>query len=130
MDVATQQQLLYEKKRKSKGVAYLLWLFFGFFGAHRIYLERTGSGIAQLILTLTGIGLLVTLPWWIADAFLIPGMAGRKNAEIADELRLGIFGDPVPARRIEHAPPRSLDPRVEEIRELGRSRFRKLRDRF
>lgn len=34
----------YEAKRKSTGVAYLLWLFLGLFGAHRLYASRGNSG--------------------------------------------------------------------------------------
>lgn len=49
--------------RKSKGVAYLLWLFLGLIGGHRFYLGHVGIGIAQL-LTAGGLGI-----WWIIDAF-------------------------------------------------------------
>jgi len=121
-----ERHLAFEAKRKSKGIAYLLWLVFGMFGAHRFYLGRKGSAIAQLILTLTVFGTLVSFPWWLVDAFLIPGIADHENLKTIHELG-GRRGEPEPARRIEHA--RSLDPRVEEIREMGRSRFRKLRDR-
>src|SRR5262249_3806236 len=31
--------------------AYVIWLFFGIAGAHRVYFGRIGSGLAQLILT-------------------------------------------------------------------------------
>lgn len=34
---------------KSKSTAYLLWFFFGLFGVHRFYLNKTGSGILYLL---------------------------------------------------------------------------------
>ncbi|HEY5125193.1 MAG TPA: NINE protein [Ignavibacteria bacterium] len=34
---------------KSKGVAYLLWFFFGIFGAHKFYLGKVGIGIIYLL---------------------------------------------------------------------------------
>ncbi len=88
MALSTQQQMLIEQRllneRKSTGAAYALWLFVGFLGGHRFYLGRTGSGVAQLVLTIlgwltivVGIGLfflLIVGIWVLVDAFLIPGM--------------------------------------------------------
>jgi len=56
---------------KSMFVAYVLWYFLGMFGGHRFYMKKTGSAVAQLILTITLIGVLVTFIWWIVDAFLV-----------------------------------------------------------
>lgn len=50
--------------------ALLAW-FVGVFGAHRFYVGKTGSAIAQLILTLTIIGLLVTIVWVLIDFIMI-----------------------------------------------------------
>jgi TM2 domain-containing membrane protein YozV len=36
-------------KRKSKLVAYLLWLFLGFFSAHKFYLEKDKTGIVYFL---------------------------------------------------------------------------------
>ena len=41
-----------DAERKSMGTAYLLWLFLGFFGAHRFYTGRRESGIGYVVLTL------------------------------------------------------------------------------
>ncbi|WP_452232590.1 TM2 domain-containing protein [Lacinutrix sp. MEBiC02595] len=58
---------------KSKGVAFLLWFFLGFFSAHRFYLEKTGSGILYLCtFQLFGIG-------WIIDLFTLGGMVDNYN---------------------------------------------------
>jgi TM2 domain-containing membrane protein YozV len=58
----------------SVGVAYLLWFFLGFFGAHHLYMGR-GIGIWILsVLTLQGLGI-----WWFVDLFLIPGACANNN---------------------------------------------------
>ncbi|MGD9918911.1 MAG: TM2 domain-containing protein [Paenirhodobacter sp.] len=81
-------------------VAYLLWFFLGFFGAHRFYLGRWVSGLMMLVLF--GIGSALTfllvgyIPlalvglWWLIDALMIPSMIASDRAwlryEIAREL--------------------------------------------
>ncbi|WP_276651260.1 TM2 domain-containing protein [Corynebacterium vitaeruminis] len=54
-------------------VAYVLWLFLGFFGAHRFYLGENVGGVLQL-LTVGGAGL-----WWMLDVALIPGLVDSAN---------------------------------------------------
>ncbi len=77
------RRLVYEQKvhpkdisafpQKSLGVAYLLWFPLGIIGAHRYYLGKTGTAIAQT-LTLGGLGV-----WWLVDFFLIPSMTHQAN---------------------------------------------------
>ena len=62
---------------KSKGVAYLLHIFFGFLGAGRFYVGDIGMGILNL-LTFGGFGFL-----WIIDLFLLSGRVDYKNALFA-----------------------------------------------
>jgi TM2 domain-containing membrane protein YozV len=51
---------------RSKWIAAILAFFFGPLGVHRFYTGRTGSGIVMLILSITVVGLLVSVPWaWI-----------------------------------------------------------------
>jgi TM2 domain-containing membrane protein YozV len=76
--------------RRSMGAAYLLLIFLGAFGAHRFYLGRTGSAIAQLLLWIFGwatsfvfVGLpllAVVVVWNIVDLFLTAGMVHEENA--------------------------------------------------
>ncbi len=92
----TNQMMRYEANKKSVGVAYLLWFFFGMLGVHRFYLHRGGSGTVILLLTLgsfflmfIGIGLfLIFIPgiWVFIDIFLIPGMARDYNNKLVDSL--------------------------------------------
>ncbi|EJW09706.1 hypothetical protein A33M_1044 [Rhodovulum sp. PH10] len=78
--------MLYEANKKTAVVAYLLWFFVGMFGGHNFYLGRTGVAIAQLLLTLTGVGALVTLVWIVVDAFLVPGQVRNQNNLLAARL--------------------------------------------
>jgi TM2 domain-containing membrane protein YozV len=78
--------MLYEANKKTALVAYLLWFFLGWFGGHNFYLERTGVAVTQLILSLTAVGLVVTIIWVLVDAFLIPGWVRRQNNLLAAQL--------------------------------------------
>ena len=71
--------LLYDANRKSAVIAYILWFFLGWFGAHNFYLGRKGVGIAQVLLTISVIGWFITFVWVVVDAFLIPGWVRRDN---------------------------------------------------
>lgn len=88
MALTTEDQMLIEQRvtndGPSAGVAWLLWLFLGFLGAHRFYLGRTGSGIALLLLTLVLVGLI----WWLVDLFLLSGMIRDRRDEIRQKLTL------------------------------------------
>lgn len=82
----TRVLMLYEANKKTALVAYLLWFFLGLFGAHNFYLGRTGVAVAQLIISLTLVGMAITIVWVIVDAFLIPGWVRRQNNLLAAQL--------------------------------------------
>jgi len=71
---------------KSRLVALVLVIFLGMFGAHRFYAGKTGSAIAQLILTLTFFGMIVSGIWVFIDFLLIlfGGFADGKGAKMSD----------------------------------------------
>ena len=75
---------LYEYRRKRRWLAFALWATLGWFGAHRFYLERSGTGV--LMLFTVGGGLL----WWLVDAFLIAGMVRAHNTEQARRESAGL----------------------------------------
>ena len=50
---------------KSRGIAFVLAMLLGVFGAHRFYVGKTGSGIA-MIFTLRGLGI-----WYLYDVIMI-----------------------------------------------------------
>ena len=89
----------YDAAKKSAGVAYVLWFFFGIFGAHRFYLAQTGTAVTQLLLFIFscilvfayGLGLLTLLVlgiWVFVDAFLIPGIVQKYNSALGSRLAL------------------------------------------
>lgn len=45
------------------GIALLLNFFLGVFGADKFYVGRTDLGILQLILTITLLGMIISVPW-------------------------------------------------------------------
>ena len=75
--------IMFDANKKDTCAAYALWFFFGYFGAHNFYLKRTGVAVAQLVLTLTIIGLVIVFFWHLVDAFLIPGWVRRQNSLLA-----------------------------------------------
>jgi TM2 domain-containing membrane protein YozV len=60
-----------ETSEKSRLVAFLLSFFLGVWGVHRFYVGKSGSGIAMLLISLTFIGLAVTLIWNLVDDIMI-----------------------------------------------------------
>jgi TM2 domain-containing membrane protein YozV len=93
MNEAAREMMLYDAQKKSVGVAYLLWVFLGTLGAHRFYVGRIGTAIAQLLLTIVGVctmflgvGFFVAGCvglWVLIDAFLLPGIIRMHNLELA-----------------------------------------------
>lgn len=85
-----QKRILIEQRITNEGksmiAAYILWWFFGIFGGHRFYLGKTGSAIAMLLISLTIVGLIITVIWSIIDAFLIPGMVRESNDRLRQKL--------------------------------------------
>ncbi|RAI44838.1 TM2 domain-containing protein [Rhodoplanes roseus] len=78
--------MMFEANKKTALIAYLLWFFLGMFGGHNFYLKRTGVAIAQLVLTLTVFGAIVSGVWILIDAFLIPGWIRQQNMLLAAQL--------------------------------------------
>lgn len=68
--------------------AFLLCLFLGMLGAHRFYLGRKGSAIAQLLLTLTLVGAFISVPWAIIDLFLIGGICKEERAKLRQQYQI------------------------------------------
>ena len=49
-------------------------------------IKRTGVAVTQLILSLTVVGMLITIVWVFVDAFLIPGWVRNQNNLLAAQL--------------------------------------------
>ena len=88
MDLRQLMLLESEVKNREKNmlIGYLLWWFVGLFGDHRFYMGRSGSAVAMLILSITGIGLLVTWIWCLVDAFLLHQWVTEHNQYVEYEV--------------------------------------------
>lgn len=81
-----------QKVGKNKVLAYVLLIFLGGFGVHRIYLGKVGSGVTIALLNIIGwatvwffigyIPLLIANIWWFIDLFLTSNMVDEANADI------------------------------------------------
>lgn len=56
---------------KSKTVAAVLAFLFGYIGVHDFYLGYIKQGIIKILLTITGIGTLISMPWALIDMIKI-----------------------------------------------------------
>lgn len=103
-ELDTRELLLLESEVKNRGknmvVAYLLWYFLGYFGAHRFYMGQTGTAVTYLVLCLVGIitaivfigffilfGLFI---WWIVDAFLLHQRVKDVNDDVERQVLMEI----------------------------------------
>lgn len=80
----TSARLNYAEHKKSLMAAYVLWAMFGWLGGHRFYLKRPISASIMLVLSLTVIGLAVSVIWWLIDLFLIPFISENTNRDFRD----------------------------------------------
>lgn len=92
----THSLMLFEANKKSVGVAFALWLFFGFFGGHRFYADRAGSAVGMIVLTVLGLltlqgpFLIIAAAIWVTvDAFLIPGWIKKYNVDLVSKIAGG-----------------------------------------
>ncbi len=73
---AMNQQMFNQMKEmnvsdKSRLTYILLALFLGPLGVHNFYAGHSGKGIFQLILSITLVGTLITVPWCILDMICV-----------------------------------------------------------
>jgi len=73
-------QMQYDNEKKSAGVAYALWFFFGVVGGHRFYAGDIGYALGMLF-TLGGLGV-----WALIDVFLIGTRIKEVNTEIQQKI--------------------------------------------
>lgn len=84
MQMVIEQRVMQE--RKSKIVAYMLWLFLGGFGVHSFYMGRTGMGVLYIVLWLLSVCLLFPFlilgPLWLVDGCILSGAVDRYNQNL------------------------------------------------
>ncbi len=69
-----------EKSNKSRLILVLLTLFLGGIGVHRFYAGKLGTGILQLLLTLSFFGLPIVGLWVFID-FLVGALGGFRDGD-------------------------------------------------
>jgi len=70
----------YNDRKKSKVVAYLLWLFFG------LYYFYLGKPVRNILLYLSLFLFLFGVLWWLVDVVRISGMVDEYNDQLLMEL--------------------------------------------
>lgn len=70
-------------EKRDVGIAYLLLIVAGLFGAHRYYTGRKTSAVWMTCLTVSVVGVVVTGVWAVVDLFL----TARFTAEYNDRVR-------------------------------------------
>lgn len=84
-------------------VAFILDLFLGTLGIHRLYVGKKGSGIAMMVLTFIGwltavlfigfVPLIITGIWSFVDLFLVTGMVEEANNNLKEEKAIRILSN-------------------------------------
>lgn len=100
------EQMRLEEQKKNAVVAYVLWWFFGFFGAHRFYM-RKDKALVMLIITILSIltavvvigyiGLLAMFVWWIIDGINLHKWVTLYNLQLIDSYEKSTLTQAVPA---------------------------------
>ncbi|WP_375685881.1 TM2 domain-containing protein [Bartonella sp. AP65SXKL] len=72
-----------QSEKSRLAIALVCW-FFGLLGIHRFMAGKVGTGIVMLLITITGIGLLVTIPWSFIDFIVI--LSGYFRDENGDKI--------------------------------------------
>lgn len=76
---------LVDSEAKRPFTAYVLWFFLGWLGAHRLYAGRPKSGLGMAALSLSIIGLPITIVWWMADAVMLSSILDEDRELLYDK---------------------------------------------
>jgi TM2 domain-containing membrane protein YozV len=76
----------FESEKKSIVAAFILGIQLGILGGHDYYLGDIGRGIFKLILTITMIGIIISIIWVIIDLISMPSRVREKNRQLAERL--------------------------------------------
>lgn len=60
-----------KRSEKSRMTAFLLCTFFGMLGAHRLYVNKYGSAVTQLVMSMSFYLTAVSAIWVLVDWFMI-----------------------------------------------------------
>lgn len=65
--------------RYSRFLYIFLAIFVGLLGIHNFYIGRSARGVFQLLLTITGIGVMLSLPWVLLDIVTVSTDANGRS---------------------------------------------------
>ena len=92
MEVNVDQMKL-EEQKKNPVIAYILWWFLGFFGAHRFYVGKE-KAVVMLIISIVSfmtvfiaigyIGFIAMFIWWIIDGINLHKWVKQYNLQLID----------------------------------------------
>lgn len=71
---------LFQKVKKSEKVAYVVWLFGGAFGFHRIYTGHYGTAIGLMVVTIMTFGIGAIAGWY--DVVNVKRLVEESNKEL------------------------------------------------
>lgn len=90
---STKDFVMYTENRKSGAIAYLLWLFFSWIGAHRFYLNEPIGGLTYIVLLVFAamfgslLFLGIHLMFTFVDLFYTNILKNKYNEELVDEIK-------------------------------------------
>lgn len=84
LNLGAEGQILYDANKKSKLVAYLMWLFLGWVGAHRLYTRHIKSGLAMLATLVAGYGLVLKTMWPMMQQGIDAARQAAESGEAID----------------------------------------------
>jgi hypothetical protein len=84
LNLGAEGQILYDANKKSKLVAYLMWLFLGWVGAHRLYTRHIKSGLAMLATLFVGYGLVLKGIWPMMQQGIEAAQKAAESGEAVD----------------------------------------------
>lgn len=122
VDDNLRKKMLFEESSKSIGVAYLLWLFFGAFSAHRFYAGKTKSAVFRLLLlVIPFVGWAILTLLWLIDLFLVPSMVNEQNMKTIELLNAadGAGRSEEESPRLENELDSKRQAMLEELRATG-----------
>ena len=86
MESRIQLMQLYAQLKKDTGIAYVLLLVLGLSGAHYFYLKKIPEGIIVAVLSLTVIGLVISIPIVLVNLLTLASSVNNYNTQLLDSL--------------------------------------------
>lgn len=90
-DTEVHNMTQYDAYKKSVGIAYLFWFFFGLFGGHRFYLQKKGTGAAILTITIMSLFLMFVSAIFMDESSLMDNSSSQTDDPFAVSFGFGFI---------------------------------------